>query len=65
VLNKIAEVWNRPSQADRVFDDLLLDARGGRQGFSIAVISELTRLRDYHLKLYPKKIDPWDQAHWR
>jgi hypothetical protein len=65
VLNRIADVWNRPVMADQLFDDLLLDGRGGREGFPCSVIQELTRLRGYHLVAYPKKIDPWDQAHLR
>jgi hypothetical protein len=65
VLNRIADVWNRPLVADQMFDDLLLDGRGGREGFPSSVIQELTCLRAYHLVLYPKKIDPWVQAHLR
>ena len=65
VLNRIADVWNRPAFADQLFDELMLDARGARQGFSLAVIGELIRLRDYHLKRYPKNIDPWEQTHLR
>ena len=65
VLNRVADVWNRPTEADRVFDELLLDGRGGRQGFPSLVIEELTRIRAYHQVVYPKKIDPWDQSHLR
>jgi hypothetical protein len=65
VLNKIAEVWRRPVEADRLFEDLLFDRRGGRQGFPLTVISELTQLREYHHTLYPTKIDLWDQMHRR
>jgi hypothetical protein len=61
VLNRVAEVWNRPTEADYVFDELLLDGRGGRQGFPSVVIEELTRLRAYHHVLYPQKVDPWDE----
>ena len=65
VLNKIAEVWDQPVEADRVFNELLLDGRGGRQGFPALVIDEISRIRAYHLSVYPKKIDPWDQTHLR
>jgi hypothetical protein len=63
VLNRIAEVWNEPQQADRCFDELLLYGRGVRQGFPHAVISEIVSLRHHHLtRTFPKRIDPWEQA---
>ena len=63
VLNRIAEVWNKPQQADRCFDELLLYSRGVRQGFPQSVISEITSLRHYHLtRMCPKRVDPWEQA---
>ncbi len=63
VLNRIAEVWNKPQQADRCFDELLLYSRGVRQGFPQSVISEITSLRHYHLtRMFPKRVDPWEQA---
>lgn len=61
VLNSIAAVWHRPSQADTVFTDLLFDRRTGRRGFPHAVISELIQLLAYHQKLHPPPDnDPWD-----
>jgi hypothetical protein len=63
VLNRIADVWGRPLQAERCFDDLLLDSRGTRQGFPQSIISEITSLRHYYLtRVFPKRIDPWEQA---
>ena len=63
VLNRIAEVWNKPQHADRYFDELLLYSRGVRQGFPHSVISEITSLRHYHLtRTCPKRVDPWEQA---
>ena len=63
VLNRIAEVWNRPQQADRCFDELLLHSRGVRQGFPQAVISEIASLRHYYLTCtFPRRVDPWEQA---
>jgi hypothetical protein len=61
VLNRIAEVWNKPEQADRCFDELLLHSRGVRQGFPQAVIGEIASLRHYHLtRMFPKRADPWE-----
>jgi hypothetical protein len=66
VLNKVAAAWSRPAQADRCFDELLMDARGARQGFPLSVVSELTTLRHYYLThVFPKKNDPWEQSHLR
>src|SRR5262245_20854008 len=47
VLNRIAELWSKPQQADRYFDELLLYSRGVRQGFPQSVLSEITSLRHY------------------
>jgi hypothetical protein len=66
VLNRIADVWGKPQQADRYFDELLLYSRGVRQGFPQAVISEIVSLRHHHLaRLFPKRVDPWEQAMFR
>ena len=55
VLNRIADVWSKPQQADRCFDELLLYSRGVRQGFPQAVISEIASLRHYyHTRMFPK-----------
>jgi hypothetical protein len=63
VLNRIAEVWNKPQQADRCFDELLLHSRSVRQGFPQAVISEIASLRHYYLTyMFPRRADPWEQA---
>jgi hypothetical protein len=63
VLNRIAEVWNKPQQADRCFDELLLYSRGVRQGFPQSVISEIAALRRYHLtRMFPKRADRLEQA---
>ena len=54
VLNRIGELWGHPRQMNQYFEDLLIDSRGGRQGFPLPVISELTRLRAY----YQARVDP-------
>jgi hypothetical protein len=66
VLNRIADVWSKPQQADRCFDELLLHSRGVRQGFPQAVISEIASLRHYYLtRMIPKLVDPREQAMFR
>jgi len=46
--NRFAMIWaNRPASKS-YFDDLLIDRRGGRIGFSQEVRDELMRLRDHY-----------------
>lgn len=63
VLNRIAAAWNSPAEADRCFDELLLNSRRERQGFPQHVMNELVSLRHHHAtRVFPRKIDPWEQA---
>ena len=63
VLNRIAEVWGNPQQADRYFDELLLYSRGVRQGFPQPVVTEIASLHHLHLRrMFPKRVDPWEQT---
>ncbi len=63
VLNRIIELWNSP-EIDDYFTDLLVDRRGGRQGFPPEVASELFTLNQFHAKLRSQEqltaiADPW------
>jgi hypothetical protein len=54
IVNRMASLWKAPRQMDRYFEDLLTDTRGGRQGFSLGILMELTSLKDYYLtKVFP------------
>ena len=44
--NRLALCWADPQLTGQVLNDLLLDKRGGRQGFPRAVRDELLMLRD-------------------
>ena len=46
--NRLALCWSDRSQAERLFDDLLLDRRGKRKGFPPSVAEELVHLRRFH-----------------
>jgi hypothetical protein len=48
LLNRLAADWNDPKAFEATIESLVLDHRGGRQGFPFAVLRELTELRDYH-----------------
>jgi len=47
VMNEIAQLWSKPDQLDRYFDELLFDTRGGRRGFPMSVALELSTLKEY------------------
>lgn len=62
-MNRIALLWDSPKLAERYFDELLIDDRGGRQGFPLNVLSELFSLKEHYLtKVYPKPASKWDQV---
>jgi hypothetical protein len=47
IANRLAQAWSDETALAECFDDLLVDHRGGRQGFPPAVHRELTLLREY------------------
>ena len=66
VMNRLAALWNRPTQAERYMEELILSVRGSRQGFPLTVVTELTKLRHYYLtRLHPKRSDVWEQMYLR
>lgn len=63
VVNKIAELWTRPILLDRYFEELSMDARGGRKGFPLGVALEIANLREhYQTKVRPLKKTTWDMS---
>jgi hypothetical protein len=62
IVNRMAGLWKSPRQMDRYFEDLLTDTRGGRQGFPLGILMELTTLKDYYLTVYPptSRGDVWN-----
>ena len=61
VMNKIAELWTRPIQLDRYFEELTIDARGGRRGFPMGVATEISNLKEYYqTRVRPLKKTSWD-----
>lgn len=51
IVNGIAALWHQPVELQRYFDSLLIDSRGGRVGFPFRVLTELSELRAWHLRL--------------
>lgn len=58
--NRIAAGWNRPTHAMREFADLLIDHRGNRRGFPVAVALEIYALHDY----YVSEVSPQVRSVW-
>ena len=48
--NRLATTWEDPVQTEAIFDELMIDHRGGRLGFAPLVASELMRLHRLHEK---------------
>lgn len=50
--NRLATAWEDPVQTEAIFDELMIDHRGGRLGFAPLVASELMRLHRLHEKRF-------------
>jgi hypothetical protein len=63
IVNKIADLWLRPILLDRYFEELTIDARGGRRGFPLAIANEIADLREhYQTRVRPIKKTTWDMS---
>jgi hypothetical protein len=61
VANRISDLWKRPMELDRYFDDLTIDRRGGRRGFPLGAALEITNLKDYYqTQVRPLRKTTWD-----
>jgi hypothetical protein len=50
--NRLCEVWPTPARCEKLLDDLMMDRRGGRRGFPLAIANELAALRDHYFRLH-------------
>jgi len=48
--NQLAALWNAPGLLSAYLDDLLIDKRGGRQGFPGGIALELSQLQEHLLR---------------
>ena len=48
IANRLAMIWGNRPAARSYFDDLLVDRRGGRIGFTPQIKDEIERLRDHY-----------------
>lgn len=61
--NRLAAHWRRPTAIMREFSDLLIDHRGDRQGFPVAVALEIYALHDYYItEVSPRTISIWEDS---
>ncbi len=61
IANALARAWSEPRACLLYFDDLLLDRRGDRRGFSFEVALELAGLKDhYETIVHPTQQTVWD-----
>jgi len=67
IINRIALVWPYPAECEEFLNSLVMDNRGGRQGFPFAVLAEISNLRDFYHDQYHSlfKEDVWSKAHER
>jgi hypothetical protein len=60
IANKIALLWRRVARCEEYLDELVVDRRGGRKGFPLAIAQELTALRRYYGVLHPSGNSVWE-----
>ena len=47
IANRIAHSWHDPRVLHEVFNELMIDQRGGRKGFPAPILAELLLLREF------------------
>ena len=61
IANALGRAWADPQACLRYFDELLIDRRGNRRGFSFNVALELAGLKDhYETVVHPTEQTVWD-----
>lgn len=61
ILGRIMSLWDDPIALQMLFEDLMVDKRGDRQGFPTAVANDIYRLSMMYdsLRESEQEIDPW------
>ena len=62
IANALSSAWPDTERARAYFAELLVDCRGGRQGFPNDVLRELLALQAYYQTEHPHVADTWDGA---
>jgi hypothetical protein len=61
IINKLQTLWPNES-CDKYLDSLIIDDRGGRQGFNPSAMSEILFLKEIMHIYHPTKQDIWDST---
>jgi len=63
IANALSRRWGTPSACLAYFDDLLINKRGPRRGFSIGIVLELAGLKNYFQTfVHPAPQTVWDEV---
>ena len=62
ILNRISSLWRHPEELMEYLNELIVDSRGDRAGFPMAVATELVNIKDYYeMNVHPdSKSYLWD-----
>jgi hypothetical protein len=62
LLNRISSLWRHPDELMEYLNELIVDTRGDRSGFPIAIVTELVNIKDYYeMNVHPEsKAYLWD-----
>lgn len=60
IANRLRFLWKQVARCEAYLDDLLVDRRGTRKGFPLAITEELSALREHYAVLHPGKASRWD-----
>ena len=60
----MAELWRKPHQMKRYFEELLTYNREIRKGFPLSILEELSTLKDYYqTKVFSIRHDVWESEY--
>jgi hypothetical protein len=60
ITNKLAQIWKQPMECERYLGALVMDNRGGRQGFPGEITAELAKLQTHYVNNVLKvRFDHW------
>lgn len=63
ICNRMAERWKYPDLMIPYFDELLMDGRGGRQGFPMTIAMEIADLKEqYQATASTTRDDAWNRV---
>ena len=66
IVNRLSRFWDSPRMIESYFEELLVNKRSRRQGFTKKVLDELQALAQYHRHLHDSpSSDLWDAIPYR